>query len=800
MRFPKWCSSKALAVVILLGSTLSLFGADQYPKRPLNDRVVVALVAGAALPESIVTDVREHGLRFHPSEQYLSKLKGAGADATVIDAVKQAKVVDDNGAAHTDDKAVLDHLFVASDKLKAKKLMEAASELASASSDIDEYPELAFVMGEIMQQAESFFQAKEVYSRLIEVDPEFPEVHTKLAYVLYKDEESERGIVEARAALARTPSNAEAHKNMALNLEARMQFDAAIAEYQKALAIKPDYMMVHHDLGVLYIDRGDQQNAIVENRKAIALDPDYGPVHHNLGLALQNAGQFGEAIKEFREAIRLEPNDPRSKMALAQALAASGDVNGGVEEFRQIIRTSPDSSYCHRCFAELLYQADLLDEAAKEFRAAIQLDNTDVDAHYGLGRILEKKNQLDEAMKEFQEANKLGGDGWGVHLEMAHIYVARKQNEDALTEIKQALSLNPSNGSIHEQKADILAALGKNDDAILEYLQAFDLKGHDSKEASDVSRKLAAFYEKLGNYGMALHYYRVMYNSFPTQGTRGEYETERKRLSSHLPASALQDEAKATQDNDPQTLVARWSEKSHDTGKAITENHLKDAEEAAKQAIALAEQIQPPDGRLIGSMEGLAQIYSLQKRMEEAEQQYLKSMQTSQKLFGTDNLQTMYTISAVGRFYFEQKNYPQAVEYLTHSFEIAQKLYGQTYGYELLDNIGQAYAAQHMYDRAEAAYKTMLSDDEMKNGPSSPSSAPGLEHLGVLYCDMGKYADAQSALERAMVIDQKQFGANSPSLDRPMTELARALRGLGKEDEAKALDHRRELLAENQPH
>jgi hypothetical protein len=30
--------------------------------------------------------------------------------------------------------------------------------------------------------------------------------------------------------------------------------------------------------------------------------------------------------------------------------------------------------------------------------------------------------------------------------------------------------------------------------------------------------------------------------------------------------------------------------------------------------------------------------------------------------------------------------------------------------------------------------------------------------------------------------------------------LARALRGLGKDEEAKALDHRRELLAQNQPH
>lgn len=343
---------------------------------------------------------------------------------------------------------------------------------------------------------------------------------------------------------------------------------------------------------------------------------------------------------------------------------------------------------------------------------------------------------------------------------------------------------------------DILATSGKIDDAILEYRQANGLLGAGSPEESDIDRKMAVLSEKGANYALALLMYRAMYDSLPNEKNKVEYEAARNRLSAHLPKSALQQDSASS---DPRVLTTRWMEKSREMQTAMAEKRWKDADAAGQEAIALAEQMQPQDGRLVGSIDTIGLNYRLQNRFDEAEQQYLKALKISEQLLGTTDLQTMYALSALGQFYFQVKNYPQAVEYLTRSFDVAQKLYGPTYGYELLDPIGQAYQEQRLFDKAESAYKRMLSADETKNGPSSPSSAPGLEHLGVLYCDMSRYEDARSALERAIAIDQKQFGPNSPSLERPLNELARALRGLGKDGEANALDHRRQLLAQGHP-
>lgn len=800
MRFPKRSILKSFPLIAVLSPSLSMFCADQYPKRPLNDRVVVALVAGSSLPESVAADVRDHGLTFHASDQYLSRLKQVGADPMVIAVLQKARVIATEGTSHADDSTVLEHLFLAAEKMKANKLMDAAIQLTSASDNIEDHPELAFVMGEVMRREEGFVQSVQLYSRLVDIDPEFPEVHTKLSLVLYKTEDGERGMAEARAALARTPDNAEAHKNMGLNLQMLKEYDAAITEYQKALAIKPDYITIHYDLGVLYFYRGDYPNAIAENRKTLAIEPDNADAHKILAQALAKTGEYGTAITEYRQLLRLQPSDIEARMALANVLSNSGDREGGIEEFRKVIRMSPDASYCHLCFANLLMKADRLDEAAGEYRTAIQLDNVDADSHYGLGLVLEKKHQQDEALKEFLEAVRLGYDSWGVHLELSRIYLARNQNDDALTEAKQALSIDPSNGYIHEQIADIHVVLGNNTDAVMEYGQAINLLGHDTKDASDVDRKLGKFYEKLANYAMALRAYRGMYDSFPTETTKAEYEAARQRLNTHLPASALQEGAEAKADN-PETLVARWAEKSREMQQAMAQKRWKDADEAGNAALTLVEQIQPADvGRLVGTIDTMGLNYQMQNRMDEAEQEFLKGLQVSEKLGGTTSLQAYSALAILGRFYFETKNYPQAAEYLTQSFDLAQKLYGQTFAFEMLDTIAQAYQGEHKFEKAEAAYKQMLVDDEVKNGPSSPSSAVGLEHLGVLYCDMGRYADAQGTLERAIAVDQKKFGENSSSLDRPLNELARALRGLGKEGEAKELDHRRALLAQNQPH
>src|ERR1700735_4903043 len=79
----------ALLLVLLSGFSLNV--AAQAPK-PLRAGEVLALEVGGAMQANVVHHVAARGLNFQPDEDFLSLLKKAGADATVLTAVKNAKV------------------------------------------------------------------------------------------------------------------------------------------------------------------------------------------------------------------------------------------------------------------------------------------------------------------------------------------------------------------------------------------------------------------------------------------------------------------------------------------------------------------------------------------------------------------------------------------------------------------------------------------------------------------------------------------------------------------------------------
>src|ERR1700674_3650393 len=275
-KFAVRCS--LFTVVPLLGISLSVV-AQSSPK-PLRASEVLALEAGGALQSNVAHHIVARGLNFHPDDQYLAQLKKVGADASVLAAVKAAKVSAD---AVKPDKELLQQLSSAGVMVRDKHYYEAATELNKALKASFAGPETGFVMGELLRQQNEFRQAASVYAEVLREDPDFPELHTKVSFVLYRLGDSEDALSEAKAALALNPDDAEAHKNAGLALGDERKFDAAMSEYEQALRIKPDYANVHFDLGILRYNMHAYDEAIMEYKKAIALDPGAADVHYSLG-------------------------------------------------------------------------------------------------------------------------------------------------------------------------------------------------------------------------------------------------------------------------------------------------------------------------------------------------------------------------------------------------------------------------------------------------------------------------------------------------------------------------------------
>jgi len=139
-------------MLFLLLMVFPVFSSCYSPK-PFRLIELLALVAGGALPETVLREIEIRGLGFHPDDLYRSQLKDAGADVRTLNELDAAKVVI-GSEKDQPDKELLRHLSNAGKLMKAPSYTEAAGELNAALTSKSERPESGFVMGELLRQLE----------------------------------------------------------------------------------------------------------------------------------------------------------------------------------------------------------------------------------------------------------------------------------------------------------------------------------------------------------------------------------------------------------------------------------------------------------------------------------------------------------------------------------------------------------------------------------------------------------------------------------------------------------------------
>jgi tetratricopeptide (TPR) repeat protein len=240
-----------LTILLILGFYSSVACA-QATREPITDSELMALVAGNALSENIVHEIETRGLAFRPGDQFRSLLTDAGADSSIMAALTKAKTSDASAPTEKDGAAqLLQRLAEAGKFVRNKQYGEAAQELTAALQN-GGGAETGFVMAEVLRAQEQWSNVETILREVQRQAPNFPEAHTKLSYELYRINDGEGALGEARIALAVNPNDAEAHKNAGLALQILNRFNASEVEYNEALRLKPDYEPVRLDLGLLF--------------------------------------------------------------------------------------------------------------------------------------------------------------------------------------------------------------------------------------------------------------------------------------------------------------------------------------------------------------------------------------------------------------------------------------------------------------------------------------------------------------------------------------------------------------------
>jgi tetratricopeptide (TPR) repeat protein len=806
MRFPlNWY----LATLSVLCICVPL--ANGQVKRPaLTDSELLALVAGNELSESIVQQMKSRGLAFRPNEQYETLIQTAGGDAALITALRNARIADSGQSTESNAsrEQLLEHLAAGGRLIRSKQYQKAEQELTSALQS-GGGAEVGFVMGESLREQEQWPEAAAVYTEVLRRSPDLSEAHTKLSYINYRMGHRQEALRQAQAALAHDPENAEAHKNAGLAFQIMERFAASEQEYREALRIKPDYAAVHEDLGILFFRQGAWDQAIEEYKKAMVLAPSQGDLHFKMGLAYEKKSDLNSAIREYREAKRLDPKMTEARQNLGNALMQSGLNAEAVVEMRELEAMAPDSAMCHECLATALLGTQDLQGAEKEYRKAIELDPSDAYPHLGLGNVRESQKDYDGALQEFRESEHLAPSDVRAHRNAARILLGKKDLPGALEELKRAEFVGPSDAETHDLHGQALEMSGDHTGAITQYRQALALYTKFNPKQSGIRLRLAAALEKNQDWVEALDEYRRAAVADFRPDTQAQYKAAKQRLDARIAAmkasgnSAGAAEVKTELRNsiaDPR--ISEKVDAAMLAGREASQTQRFDeAEKSYKEAADLAEKLQPHDDRLTISLMHLGGLYQGRKDSKLAEATFQRYLKASEELYGAESPQMTQPLQILGLYELANHNYTAALDYDQRAVDINQKAFGE--GSQpvamALSSLASVYTEEKAYDKAESYLLRAVHIDEGLFGRDGWGVSFPLWYLCVLYDKWGKSDKAEPCYEQDLAVNEHQFGPDNPVLLQVLTNQAKALRALGRTEEAGKVEKRAESIRAASP-
>ena len=195
-------------------------------------------------------------------------------------------------------------------------------------------------------------QARQMFERAIELDPNFATAHAWLSRTCVVDWmfqwNEDPQILEHASALA-----------------------------QRAAVLDDSLPVAHQTLAYVFLLRNQFEQAIVEAERAVTLDPNDADACVTLGEILSCAGRPQEALGLVEKAMRLDPHYPSSYLyALGQAYYLTGRYEETIIVLKRLLTRNPDHLHAHFFLAISYSEIGRTEEARAELAACKDLGPT----------------------------------------------------------------------------------------------------------------------------------------------------------------------------------------------------------------------------------------------------------------------------------------------------------------------------------------------------------------------------------------------------------------------------------------
>ena len=403
----------------------------------------------------------------------------------------------------------------------------------------------------------------------------------------------------------------------------------ALPILQRAIELLPADPDIHHDLGTALRRQGDFAAAMTSYQRALDLHPTHLPALVELASALHVSGRPLEAATTYHRALQIAPGVPELHNNLGNALRDGGQPDQALASYRRALSLKPDFAQAHNNMGAALRRLGQPAEAAECYRRAIALEPDLAEAHNNLGNALRDQGHLDPALASYRRALELNPNLADAHCNLGNALRDLGHLQEALTRYQHAIELDPSRPEPHNNLANTHLDLMQLDQAEASYRKALQLKPDYIHAHTSLARVLRQ------------------------QGRAAAAEETCRRALNLKPDSA--DIADIPETADSADTVAFLAELHADRGE------FSEAEALFKRALEI-------DPDLPAARAGLVHC----RRMTAADSAWLPA---AQRLLARrlPLRQEIYLRFAMGKYFDDLQDYPNAFENYRHANELTRK-------------------------------------------------------------------------------------------------------------------------------
>lgn len=200
-----------------------------------------------------------------------------------------------------------------------------------------ESAEADMLAGEALDEMRDDAGAIEQFRAAVKANPQEPNVHFGLGYLLWRQKHFEEAAEEFQAELGNVPDHPQAllywgDAEMQLNHREKAQ-----PLIEKVIQMSPGLERAHLDLGILYAEDGRAQEGLEELKQAVHLSPKDADAHWRLARLYQSLGKQEEARVEFQKTSSLHKSANETIFLKLEEAQRGGKpreagAGGGIEE------------------------------------------------------------------------------------------------------------------------------------------------------------------------------------------------------------------------------------------------------------------------------------------------------------------------------------------------------------------------------------------------------------------------------------------------------------------------------------